>query len=238
MEYSILGNDLQLVRVVMGEGESIYGEGSHLLYKTPAVGLTTKASGGILAGLKRTLTGASFFVLELTGPGEAAFAGSTPGKITQVTLNEGESIMAEHGSFLFAENSVKYDASLTRLSVGLFGGEGLFLAKFTGLGNVFLHGTGHVHMIQLNESEELNIEAGHLLAFDAGMQYTVGRVGGLRTMLLGGEGLFFVNIKGPGRVWVRSISLAALASALSRDMPCPASCRNKEGEANVRFGFT
>ncbi|MGC8571448.1 MAG: TIGR00266 family protein [Caldivirga sp.] len=228
MEYSILGDDLQLVRVVMGNGEGIYGEGGHLLYKTPTVGITARATGGILAGLKRAVTGASFFVLELTGPGEAAFAGSTPGKVIQVPLGDGESIMAEHGSFLFAENTVKYDASLTHLSVGLFGGEGLFLAKFTGPGNVFLHGTGYVHMIQLEDGVEMNVEAGHLLAFDAGMQYTVKRVGGLRTMLLGGEGLFFVNVKGPGRVWVRSISLAALASALSRDMPCPASCRSEE----------
>ena len=69
MEYSILGDDLQLVRVVMGNGEGIYGEGGHLLYKTPTVGITARATGGILAGLKRAVTGASFFVLESTGPG-------------------------------------------------------------------------------------------------------------------------------------------------------------------------
>ncbi len=46
--------------------------------------------------------------------------------------------------------------------------------------------------------EEVDVEAGHLLAFDAGgMQYGIKRAGGLKTMLLGGEGLFFVNIRGP-----------------------------------------
>ncbi len=226
MEYSIIGDDLQFVKVLMGDGESIYGEGGHLLYKTPTVNLTAKATGGILSGLKRAVTGATFFVLELAGPGEAAFAGSTPGKIIQIQLGDGESVLAEHGSFLFAENWVKYDASLARLSAGIFGGEGLFLAKFIGPGNLFLHGTGHVYMMQLGDGEEVEVEAGHLLAFDAGMQYGVKRTGGLRTMFLGGEGIFFVNIRGPGRVWIRSISLAALAAALSRDMPCPASCRS------------
>lgn len=182
-----------------------------------------------MAGLKRAVTGgATFFVLQLTGPGETAFAGgSTPGKVVQISLgNGGDQLLAEHGSFLFAEGGVRYDASLAKLTAGIFGGEGLFLAKFTGPGNVFLHGTGNVLPLQLggDGGEEVDVEAGgHLLAFDAGgMQYGIKRAGGLKTMLLGGEGLFFVNIRGgPGRVWLRSVSLAALASALSRDMPCP-----------------
>ncbi|GGP21304.1 transcriptional regulator [Thermocladium modestius] len=233
MQYSILGDDLQLVKVIMDEGESIYGEGGHLLYKSPTVNLQARDVGGFMAGLKRAVTGATFFVLQLTGPGETAFAGSTPGKVVQISLGNGDQLLAEHGSFLFAEGGVRYDASLAKLTAGIFGGEGLFLAKFTGPGNVFLHGTGNVLPLQLGDGEEVDVEAGHLLAFDAGMQYGIKRAGGLKTMLLGGEGLFFVNIRGPGRVWLRSVSLAALASALSRDMPCPPSCR-REAEAGQR----
>lgn len=47
MQYSILGDDLQLVKVIMDEGESIYGgEGGHLLYKSPTVNLQARDVGG------------------------------------------------------------------------------------------------------------------------------------------------------------------------------------------------
>lgn len=50
--------------------------------------------------------------------------------------------MAEAHSFLGAETSVEYDSKMARLTAGWLGGEGLFLARFRGLGHLFLHAYG------------------------------------------------------------------------------------------------
>lgn len=73
----------------MGSGEGIYGEGGHLLYKTPTVDMKARATSGVFSALKRTTTGISFLVLELTGSGEVVFVGSTPGKVVQIPLRWG-----------------------------------------------------------------------------------------------------------------------------------------------------
>jgi uncharacterized protein (AIM24 family) len=129
----------------------------------------------------------------------------------------GNSILVEHTSFLAAEDTVDYGASLARLSAGILGGEGLFLAKFSGNGTVWLHGIGGMLQLNLLDGQEVQIEASHLLAFDEGMQYGISRVGGLKTMILSGlegEGLFFVTIRGPGRVFMHAVSRLQFAASL------------------------
>jgi conserved hypothetical protein TIGR00266 len=204
--FTIAGDSIQRLDVELGPGEKVYVEGGHLIYKSPSVGLKTSLKGGLLAGLKRALTGATFFVLELEGPGVASMAGFAPGKIVEINLSEGDEVLAEHRSFLAAEDSVKYDASLVGLGFGWLGGEGLLMARFRGPGKVFLHATGDAIEVRLGPGESVEAEAGHVLAFDSSVRVSVSRVGGLRTMLFGEEGLWFAKVTGPGRVWLRALS--------------------------------
>ncbi|MGK3916732.1 AIM24 family protein, partial [Enterococcus faecium] len=39
-------------------------------------------------------------------------------------------------------------------------------------------------------------------------------VGGVRSALFGGEGLFFARLRGPGRVWIQSLPFARLAGRM------------------------
>jgi uncharacterized protein (AIM24 family) len=133
-------------------------------------------------------------------------AGFAPGKIVEINLSEGDEVLAEHRSFMAAEDSVKYDASLVGLGFGWLGGEGLLMARFRGPGKVFLHATGDAIEVRLGPGESVEAEAGHVLAFDSSVRVSVSRVGGLRTMLFGEEGLWFAKVTGPGRVWLRTLS--------------------------------
>ncbi|BCU68125.1 transcriptional regulator [Sulfolobales archaeon HS-7] len=229
MEYRILGADMQHVKVILNPGETVWGEGGHLILKDPNVQLNTTARGGILKSLERDLTGGDFFVLELTGPGFVEFASYFPGRIIPIQV-QGQGLSVEHTSFLFAESTVQYSAKLGKLLAGIFGGEGILLAYFSGTGNVFVHAKGGVSAFNLQPGQTLQIEAGHLLAFDTGMNYTIQRVGGIKSMLFGGEGLFFVTITGPGRVWVHNISVAQFAHTLYRQVP-------PGGGSNQGIGF-
>ncbi|MCL4343483.1 MAG: TIGR00266 family protein [Nitrososphaerota archaeon] len=217
VEFNIQGNDLQYVKVKLGPGESVYGDAGHMLTKSETVSMQTIMKGGLFGALKREITGSTFFVTQVSGPGEAAFAGIFPGKVFQIDVDQ--PILAEAHSFLVAENSVNYDSQMAKLSAGIFGGEGLFLARFTGSGKLFLHAYGALDQITLQPGQKIQVEAAHLLAFQSNMKYGISRVGGLKSMLFSHEGLFFVDIEGPGSVWVHSLTALQLAQALIPFLP-------------------
>lgn len=217
-QYQIYGTDFQYLKVVLAPGEMIYADAGHMISKQATVQLQTRMRGGLFGGLKRVLTGSSFFVTEFIGPGELYLSGIFPGKIIQIPLN-GNGILAESHSFLAADPTVNYDAQLAKLTAGWLGGEGLFLARFNGVGNLFLHSYGEVIVRDLAPGEVLQVEASHLMAFQEGMPYDVQLVGGLRSILFAHEGLFFVTIRGPGRVWLHTLTAEQLASALIPLLP-------------------
>ncbi len=221
VEYRILGYDMQHVRAYLQQGETIFGEGGHVVAKSPSVSIAFKAQGGLLKSLEREITGSRFFITELAGPGMVEFSSFLPGRVIQIPL-EGNGIKVESNSFLFAESGVQYSASLASLGAGILGGEGIFLATFRGRGNVFVHALGGVSSYVLKQGEEIEVEAEHLLAFDENMQVSVTRLGNLRTMILGAieqEGLFFVKVTGPGRVWVHNVSIGQLVGKIVRNLP-------------------
>jgi len=235
VEYRILGYDMQHVRAYLQPGEVIYGEGGHVVAKSPSVSISFKARGGILSSLEREITGSRFFITELVGPGVVEFSSFLPGRVVQIPL-QGNGIKVEANSFLFAENGVQYSASLSNLGAGILGGEGLFMASLQGNGSVFVHAFGGVGSYVLGPGEEIEIEAGHLLAFDQNMQVTITRIGNLRTMLLGAlekEGLFFVKVIGPGRVWVHNVSLGQFVGKIAKLLPQPGG----SGGFGLNLGF-
>ncbi len=216
VNYEIIGNDVQYLKTVLNEGESIYIEPGHLIYKNPSARLDVRA-GGLRGAFSHILAGSDVFLLKVDGPGEVATAGFLPGKIFKIELNN-SSIFAEFNAFLCMDSTVNYSSRFAGIWQGIFGGEGLFLEKFSGTGSVMLHGHGQVIEKELKTGEEIQVELSHVLAFEDTVDYNVTRIGGLKTMLLGGlegEGLFFADMRGPGRVWLHSISLFQLAAKLA-----------------------
>jgi uncharacterized protein (TIGR00266 family) len=81
--------------------------------------------------------GEGFFLQKVEGPGHVFF--EIAGEVYETTLAPGEVISVDPGHIAFFEPSV--DFSITRVKGVrnmLLGGEGLFLAKLTGPGNVWL----------------------------------------------------------------------------------------------------
>ena len=58
------------------------------------------------------------------------------GNVFERTLAAGQVIMVEPGAFLYKDSSVTLDVEKQQLTSGLFGGQGLYLAKLTGPGRV------------------------------------------------------------------------------------------------------
>ena len=62
VDYKIFGDDLQLVEIELDPGEGVRAEVGTMTYMEQSIEMQTGTGGGILRGLKRLVTGESFFI--------------------------------------------------------------------------------------------------------------------------------------------------------------------------------
>ena len=223
LDYKIVGDNLQVVRVNLQPGQELFAAAGKMLYKTPSVQWETKMSGAsvgqkIWGAVKRKLMGESLFLtyFRATAPGDVGFAGSYPGRIQPFDLRPGQTILVQRDSFLAAQTSVTLNiAFVKKLGTGFFGGEGFILEKLTGPGIVFIHGGGDFIEFDLKAGEMLQVDTGCIVAFDESVQYDIQFVGGIKTAIFGGEGLFLATLTGPGRCIVQSMTLEKMRRELA-----------------------
>ena len=120
-------------------------------------------------------------------------------------------------------------AFTNRIGAGFFGGEGFILQKLTGSGLVFLHACGTLHEMTLGAGELLRVDTGCLVAMQPGVDYDIQMVPGIKTALFGGEGLFFFQLTGPGRVILQTLPFSRLADRIIAASPRAGGRGAKEG---------
>ena len=101
----------------------------------------------------------------------------------------------------------------------LFGGEGGFLIRASGSGEVVASCYGALDRIALAAGEKLTVDSGHMVAYDEGVTMTLRRAaaGGL-TSLKSGEGFVF-DFTGPGEVMVQTRNPDELIGWLTTQLP-------------------
>jgi uncharacterized protein (TIGR00266 family) len=244
IDYQIHGHEMQFVEIELDPGESAVSEAGSLMYKDTSVDMSTVfgdgagQSGGfmdLLVGAgKRVLTGESLFTTVFThnGSGKArvAFAAPYPGTILALDLdNFGRKLVCQKDAFLAAAKGVSIGIAFQkRVLTGLFGGEGFIMQKLEGDGLVFVHAGGALVERELKAGEELHVDTGCLVALTQTVDYDVVRVGGVKSMIFGGEGVFFARLRGPGHVWLQSLPFSRLAGRIMANLG-PAGRRTDEG---------
>jgi len=211
IDFEIKGQELQFLEIELDTGESAVAEAGALVWKDAAVGMTTvfgdgsaDSGGGFMGKLlgagKRLITGESLFTTVFThnGSGKArvAFASPTPGAILPINLGElGGCLICQKDSFLAAARGVSIGIQFQRkMMTGLFGGEGFIMQKL--------------------EGEELHVDTGCLAAYTPDVDFDLVIAGGVKSVLFGGEGLFFARLRGPGKVWIQSLPFSRLAGRM------------------------
>jgi uncharacterized protein (TIGR00266 family) len=226
LDFTIQGDNLQVARVKLKAGQEIYAEAGKMLYKTLSIQWETRMQGEsigqkIWGAVKRKLMGESLFMtyFRAHSDGEVGFAGNYPGRIQSFDLTPGQTVLVQRDSFLFAQTTVQLNIALVKkLGAGFFGGEGFILEKLTGPGMVFIHGGGDFLEFTLRPGEILQVDTGCIVAFDESVNYDIQFVGGIKTAIFGGEGLFLATLTGPGRVIVQSMTLEKLRRELAAGM--------------------
>ena len=179
MRYEVSGTVMQTVSIDLSPGETVYSQTATMAWMSDGVRMHTNTGGGLFAGLKRSLTGGSFFITDFTAeaPGaHVAFAPRFPGSILAMQLAAGQSVICRKETFLAAEKTVSFEiAWQQRIGAGFFGGAGFILQRVSGPGVVFLDLSGEVVTKRLAPGERLYVHAGHVGVHEPTVSFEIGR---------------------------------------------------------------
>ena len=212
-----------MLTVELLPGESIKAETGAMVAQQGVALSTGTGGGGLFGGIRRMMGGESFFVNTFTaerGGGWVSLAPSTPGDIRSFDLPQGENLFIQSGSFLACTENVQTDTQFQGFR-GFFSGEGLFFIRAfsdRGHGTVYYNAYGAIKQVRVEPGREIVVDTGHLVAFSDDVQYSVGKVGGLRSLVAGGEGLV-MKFNGSGHVWIQTRNMASLADKLVPFLP-------------------
>lgn len=230
IDYKIYGNDIQVLEVELDQSETVIAEAGAMVYMEEGIDFQAKMGDGsnpnqgffgkLVSAGSRMITGESLFMTHFThrghGKSRVAFSAPYPGTILPIDLRQmrNNSLITQKDAFLAAALGTKLSIHFNqRLGSGFFGGEGFILQRMQGDGMAFIHAGGTVVEKQLS-NQTLRVDTGCVVAFEEGIDFSVQRAGGLKSMIFGGEGIFLATLRGTGRVWLQSMPVKKLIEAL------------------------
>ncbi len=225
MEVQILYRPAFATGVInLSPNEIVQVEGGSMVSMSEGVTLETKAAGGFLKSLARSvLGGESFFMnnfkASLKG-GQVMVAPPLPGDLSVINL-QNEKIMVQSGGYVASEQGIQIDTKWGGAKT-FFASEGLIMLHCSGTGKLIISSYGAIHEITLSPNQTLTVDTGHLVAFTEGIGFKVRTIGGIKSTLFSGEGLV-VDLTGPGRVLMQTRSMDAFLSWLIPKLPQPSS---------------
>ena len=196
--------------VTLDQGETITAEAGAMTYMDPTIEAhTRKREKSLLGTLGLSIIGGqSFWVNDYTatsGQGEAAFAAAPVGDIETLEVKPNQGYIIQKSAYIASTQGIDLDVKWEGFTRGLFG-QGLFMLKATGNGNLFINTFGAIDKHTLQPNQTLIVDNFHLVAFSNTCNYKVTKFGGLKETLLGGEGLV-TQITGPGDVHIQTKNL-------------------------------
>ena len=244
MNHRIIGTTLPVLEMQLQSGESVEAVSGELSWMSQSIDMHTTTGlgggGGIFGMIKRVAGGGSLFMTEYTAqgsPGIVAFATRVPGHILPVDVSPGRTYMIHRHGFLCATRGVELSVGFQQsLGAGIFGGDGFILQKLGGTCQAFVELDGEVVPYDLGPGETLRVHPGHVGMFEVAVSFGITRIGGIRNMLFGGDGIFLATLTGPGRVWLQSLPLSNLAHALQPYLNAGTGERAAEGGAGALIG--
>ncbi|MHA2504087.1 MAG: TIGR00266 family protein, partial [Candidatus Kariarchaeaceae archaeon] len=154
------GPGFAVLKVNLKDNEKIKAEGGAMAYMDSKIQMET-SSGGLMKGLKRSLTGESMFQNTFTGPGSIVFANILPGDIIKVDVNEPWILSKD--VYLAGSPHLEVSSKWGGLK-SIIGGEGGFLSHISSpdgeTGEAFLGGSGYIQKHEIAEGEGLIVDTG------------------------------------------------------------------------------
>ena len=191
-------------------GDSVIAESDAMASMSSAISLRTRWSGGFFSAILRKIFGGeSLFVNEYstTSSGELVLTQPTPGDIECIEL-KGQALYLQPGAFIGCDPSLHMGVAYAGIS-SFIAREGLFRLCVSGQGRLWFGAYGGIVVKEIQD--EFIVDSGHLIAYEPSINLRLGMAAGLFSSLFSGEGLV-LRLRGPGRVYLQSRSIEALAS--------------------------
>lgn len=216
MQYQILKAPMAILDVQMISGEKITAESGAMVYMKGDLEIKTRTrEGGFFKKIKVTaLGGESFFVNDYIAHGDCSIGLTGPplGDIIHIEVKPGSGFIVQSGSYVASSPDVLLDTQWQGFTKGLFGSE-FFMLKAAGQGDLFLNAYGGIIQKEIASGEKIMIDNYHLVALSDKAAYRVTKVGGMKTTILGGEGLV-TEITGPGSLYFQTKNIRELIDLL------------------------
>ena len=201
-DYAFLTVQIPANQTLKVEASAMATMDTHLVMKTKLRG-----------GLGRFLTGESIFVNEFTaenGQAEIGIAPGAPGDLVHVFLRgNADVIYLQNSAFVACDPRVNLETKWQGLVKGFFSGESLFLIRASGEGDLWFNTYGG--LIELDVDGEYVVDTGNIVAFTEGLDYSISKIGGYKSLFFSGEGLV-CRFRGKGRVWIQTRTVGALTA--------------------------
>ncbi len=196
--------------VNLEQGETMTAEAGAMTYMDPNIEVhTRKRERSLLGSLGLAIIGRqSFWVNDYTsaqGAGEVGLVSAPVGDIEMLEIRPDQGYVIQKAAYVASTQDVDLDVQWEGFTKGLFG-QGLFMIRVTGNGNLFINTFGAVDKHTLGLGQSMIVDNFHLVAFSSTCSYKVTKFGGLKETLLGGEGLV-TNITGPGDIYIQTKNL-------------------------------
>ena len=199
--------DFSFLTVQVPASQTLKVEASAMATMSSNMVMKTKMKGG----LSRFLGGENIFINEFTaqaGPAEIGIAPGSPGDMDHVFMDGSSEIFLQSSAYVASSMNVEVDSKWQGFK-GFFSGEGLFLLRCTGQGDLWFNTYGA--MIEVPVDGNYVVDTSHVVAFTSGLEYNVESIGGLKSLFLSGEGLV-CRFHGQGKVWIQTRHPMAFAN--------------------------
>ena len=222
MKYEIKGGSFPVVVCNLDRGEKMITESGSMVWQTSGIKMET-SGGGLGKMFSKAFSGENIFQNIYTAEADnvtIAFGSSFPGSIVPMEIGPGKEFIVQKKAFIASTDGVDLSIHFNKkLSAGFFGGEGFIMQKLSGNGMAFIEIDGDLMEYDLAAGQELIVNTGYVAGFQTTVTMDIRQVPGLKNKFLGGEGFFNTHLTGPGKVWVQTMPIAAVANAIMQFMP-------------------
>ena len=93
------------------------------------------------------------------------------------------------------------------------------MQRLSGNGLAFVEFDGYIKEYVLQPGQSMVLDTGYLAAMTPTCTMEIQSVPGLKNKFFGGEGFFNTVVTGPGRIWIQSMPISAMAGSLMSFLP-------------------
>lgn len=194
------GEDTLILK--LKKGQTIINNHGAMAWMDNDIHVETTSRGGILKGMFRSaFTSVSMFMTRYTGVRDGnkiCNSSFLPGMVLPIVLRPGKNIVISPDSLICFTDNLKLD-SVSKIG-GLMVTEGMRKTRFTNESNtpgmVWLNSYGGCSKKILKKGDELLVDNGLFLASDGNVDYSLKKIGNIKSSLLSGEG-FTMKFRGP-----------------------------------------